>query len=409
MIAGDPQQLPPTRFFESAVVQSEDEEPETEQEMFEARQGEVEDLLAAALNLSIEQCYLDVHYRSRNEDLIGFSNHNFYNDRLQAIPGHPNRKAKVPPVNLYAVNGLYSNRKNETEADRVVQIVKELLGRENPPSIGIACFNLQQRDLIVEKLDDVAGEDTEFAKQLATARARKGQGSFEGLFVKNLENVQGDERDHMIISTTYGPDGKGKFYRRFGPLGRAGGGRRLNVLITRAKEQVHLVSSIPADSYRNLPVIPEGQSAGGGWLLFAYLQYAEQLMSSYSENKAILPADVSSSVEVLPSASPSQFAEQLAKTISGQKQVGSFVHWGNDGFCVDLAMQHPGKPGEVTIGVLCDSSRFRGADDPVEWDIFRSGILASQGWTLRRVWTPHFFRDPVGNIEQIAKAASSFG
>src|SRR5206468_7718625 len=100
-------------------------------------------------------------------------------------------------------------------------IVKELLARKEPPSIGVACFNLQQRDLIVEKLDEAAAEDAAFAKKLAEARNRRGAGSFEGLFVKNLENVQGDERDHIVISTTYGPDARGKFYRRFGPLGRA--------------------------------------------------------------------------------------------------------------------------------------------------------------------------------------------
>ena len=179
---------------------------------------------------------------------------------------------------MYRVDGAYNKRANEAEADRVVQIVHDLLNRAVPPSIGIACLNLPQRDLIMEKLDDLtATEDAEFAKKLAAARTRKGQGSFEGLFVKNLENVQGDERDDIIISTTYGPDTKGKFYRRFGPLGMAGGGRRLNVLVTRARSEVHLVTSIPVESYRNLPAIPEGQSAGGAWLLFAYLKYAEEL------------------------------------------------------------------------------------------------------------------------------------
>src|SRR5207248_2647332 len=157
--------------------------------------------------------------------------------------------------------------------------------------------NLQQRDLILERLDDLAATDAEFAKRLTAARQRKGAGSFEGLFVKNLENVQGDERDHIIISTTYGPDAKGKFYRRFGPLGRAGGGRRLNVLVTRARHEVHLVTSIPRESYVNLPAIPEGQSATGAWLLFAYLKYAEQLAALYTE--AASPSLASSRLEEL--------------------------------------------------------------------------------------------------------------
>ncbi len=417
VIAGDPNQLPPTRFFESGLVQSDDEDPQTDQELFETQQGEVEDLLAAALNLAIQQCYLDVHYRSRNADLIEFSNRNFYASRLQAIPGHPGNRSKFPPLTLYRVDGIYNKRQNEAEADRVVQIVRDLLKRATPPSIGIACLNLPQRDLIVEKLDDLAGEDAEFGKKLAAARIRRGQGSFEGLFVKNLENVQGDERDDIIISTTYGPDTKGKFYRRFGPLGMAGGGRRLNVLVTRARCEVHLVTSIPVESYRSLPAIPEGQSATGAWLLFAYLKYAEELASEYENRNANVERPTSNverrseekaEVNVLPSKSPSLFSQKLAESLADGSKIGSDVHWGNEGFCVDVALHHPTRPGDVTVGLMCDGCRYTAADDVIEWDIFRTGILTDQGWTLRRIWTPHFFRDPQGSLKEINKAAAEF-
>jgi hypothetical protein len=461
VIAGDPNQLPPTRFFETGLVQSEEEEAETDQQLFETQQGEVEDLLGAALNLSIQQCYLDVHYRSRNSDLIEFSNRNFYASRLQAIPGHPANRSEFSPLTLYRADGIYSKRRNEAEADQVVRIVRDLLKRVSPPSIGIACLNLPQRDLIMEKLDDLAAEDTDFAKRLAVARTRKGQGSFEGLFVKNLENVQGDERDDIIISTTYGPDAAGKFYRRFGPLGMTGGGRRLNVLVTRARNEVHLVTSIPPDSYRSLPAVPEGQSATGAWLLFAYLKYAEELAAGYTEarrtavgrlsgsnanverrseekqthtngevgkeiandqlpthnvpipNDGIdgtgeLPPAPPPAVAVLETKSPSLFAEQLARSLASQPGIGSDVHWGNDGFCVDIALHHPDRHGDVTLGILCDGCRYTAAADPLEWDIFRTGILAGQGWQLLRIWTPHFFRDPQGNLQEISKAAQAF-
>ena len=227
LIAPPPKQLPPTRFFESAVARSEDEEIETDQQLFESQQGEIEDLLGAALNLEIQECYLDVHYRSRNSDLIQFSNANFYGSRLQAIPGHPKNRTRYSPVTLYRVNGTYEKRRNIAEANQVCQIVRDLLKRADPPSIGIGCFNLPQRDLIVDTLDEMAGQDADFARRFEVARRREGTGSFEGLFVKNLENVQGDERDHLIISTTYGPDPSGKFHRRFGPVGNVGGGRRL--------------------------------------------------------------------------------------------------------------------------------------------------------------------------------------
>jgi len=409
VIAGDPKQLPPTRFFESGVAASEDEDVETDQQLFEAHQGELEDLLSAALGIDIQQCYLDVHYRSRNADLIEFSNHQFYSSRLQPIPGHPAHRSRFAPVTLYRANGIYEERTNLQEAEQVCRIVGDLLKRAEPPSIGVACFNLAQRDLIVEKLDELAQEDAEFAARLGEARVRQGASTFEGLFVKNLENVQGDERDHMIISTTYGPDATGRFYRRFGPLGRAGGGRRLNVLVTRAREEVHLVTSVPPAVYRSLPPIPANETPGGGWLLFAYLAYAEQLAMAYEaahEAQAKEAKAEQASVKILPSRSPSEFAAALAQQLANDQKVGSDVHWGNDGFCIDLALHHPRHADEVTIGVLCDGVRFAQAEDPVEWDLFRSWILESQGWKLHRVWTPSFFRDPRGAVEKILKEAA---
>ena len=407
-IAGDPKQLPPTRFFESAVAASDDDvELTDDQQLFEMQQGETEDLLAAALGLDIQQCYLDVHYRSRSAELIEFSNEHFYGSRLQPIPGHPSRRPALPPVRLVRADGVYDDRENEVEADRVVELVAELLARKEPPSIGIACFNLQQRDLIVEKLDERAAEDGAFARKLAAARERRGAGSFDGLFVKNLENVQGDERDHMIISTTYGRDARGRFYRRFGPLGRAGGGRRLNVLVTRAREQVHVVTSIPPEAYRSLPEVPAGTTPGGGWLLFAYLKYAEELGRAFEAPEGdgqAQEAKPQAAVRVAPTKHPSAFAEALGHKLAEAHGLGAEVHWGNEGFTVDVALRPPGAP-EGTAGGRCDAARFAQSEDPVEWDAFRTAVLEKQGWKLHRVWTPHFFRDPQGTIKSLIASA----
>jgi len=411
VIAGDPKQLPPTRFFETAIIISDDEEPETDQELFEQQQADVEDLLGAALNLEIQECYLDVHYRSRNGDLINFSNEQFYGSRLQAIPGHPSNYAKYAPITMYRAEGVYEKRCNLREAEKVCQIVHDLLRRAEPPSIGIACFNLQQRDLIVDKLDELAAKDTEFAGKLALARARQGNGSFEGLFVKNLESVQGDERDHMIISTTYGPDPNGKFYKRFGPLGRSGGGRRLNVLVTRAREEVHLVTSIPAEMYRSLPPVPPGQVPNGGWLLFSYLAYAEHLAAEYDLNRRVLSEAAAAKVaqvNVRSTKYPSKFSKSLAAHLKNQFNQGADVHWGSDGFCIDLALHHPRRAEDVTIGVICDMSRFTQAEDVVEWDVFRGAIMEAVGWKLHRIWTPHFFRDIEGRTNGIMQGVHAF-
>ncbi|MCE9669011.1 AAA domain-containing protein [Myxococcus stipitatus] len=412
VIAGDPKQLPPTRFFESAVVQSQEVEAESEQGLFEEQQAEVEDLLSAALNLDIDQCYLDVHYRSQNADLIAFSNDHFYDKRLQAIPAHPSHVAPHVPLRLIPVGGTYEKRVNLVEARAVGQLVKELLAQPEPPSIGIACFNLAQRDAILDVLDTLAAEDATFSQRLATARARRGAGSFEGLFVKNLENVQGDERDHLIISTTYGPDAQGRFYRRFGPLGSAGGGRRLNVLVTRARQQVHLLTSIPREAYASLPPVEAGRQPNGGWLLFAYLQFAERLAQDYAQEAANAKQDTSgapvrreATVRARETTMGSAFAQALATRLARHHHVSSDVHWGNDGFCVDVALHHPTRPGDVTVGLLCDGTRYTKAADRVEWDLFRTAILEGQGWKLVRLWTPHFFRDPEGATTRVLQSS----
>jgi hypothetical protein len=404
VVAGDPKQLPPTRFFETAWVQSDEAELETEQDLFESQQAETEDLLSAALAINLSQCYLDVHYRSRSSELVEFSNQQFYSRRLQPLPGHPSRVLQYSPLTLYQVQGVYDERCNAVEADQVCTIVRDLLRRAEPPSIGVASFSLVQRDLIVERLDELAAEDREFARALGEARVRRGEGSFEGLFVKNLENVQGDERDHIIISTTYGPDKEGQFRRRFGPLGSAGGGRRLNVLVTRARHEVHLVTSIPPAVYLSLPPVPPGAVPGGGWLLFSYLAYAHQLNEYYRLEGEARQAESGPPVPAIrrwPTEAPSEFVEGLAEGLLRRHRQGSETYWGNDGFSVDLALSDPRRPGDVTVGLLCDGSRFSLAQGPLEWDLFRMQVLESMGWELIRVWTPHFFRQPEKTLRAV--------
>jgi len=153
VIAGDPKQLPPTRFFEAAVTTSEDDEIETDQDLFEMQQGEVEDLLGAALNIDVEEAYLDVHYRSRNADLIEFSNQQFYNSRLQAIPGHPSNRSRFAPLSLHRADGVYEDRANEVEARRVGQIVLDLL---NTTVALVYLALVRGSDIFARSPDDVA-------------------------------------------------------------------------------------------------------------------------------------------------------------------------------------------------------------------------------------------------------------
>lgn len=396
VIAGDPKQLPPTRFFESAVAETEITEVENDQDLFEQQQSDVEDLLAGALNLQVGQSYLDVHYRSHHESLIGFSNEHFYRNRLQPIPAHPATRTVKPAVELYRVDGVYRKRGNAEEAERVVELVRELLAQRKPPSIGIACFNLVQRDMILDRLEEAADQDKKFGDRYETARNRQGEGSFEGIFVKNLENVQGDERDHMIISTTFGPDPDGRFRRNFGPIGRQGGGRRLNVLVTRARHKVHLLTSIPRTEYRVLPELEDKQSPSGRWLLYAYLNYAEQLATRRTAELQIEAAEQETavgSVHDVGTDRPSALSLWMADQLAARDRQSSDVHWGNDGFCVDIALHHPARSDQRSIGVLCDLHRFSDAPDLVDWELFRTSLLEAKGWQFHRVFSPGLFRD----------------
>ena len=396
VVAGDPKQLPPTRFFEAGLADSTETDAETAEELFEQQQSEVEDLLGAALNLNVQEAFLDVHYRSRDESLIGFSNEQFYGTRLQPIPGHPRNKALSAPLRIHHVSGIYEARANRIEAEKVIQLVAELLSEVNPPSIGVACFNLPQRDLIIDLLDQRAENNAKFAGQLASAREKRGSDSFEGLFVKNLENVQGDERDVMIICTTFAPDSKGKFRRNFGVLSGAGGGRRLNVLVTRARAAIHLITSIPRSEYVSLPSVEPGRLPNGRFFLYAYLRYAEMLAVDFEKSQAQLEnlrVDPNPTCMVRSIANPSRVAAAIGLALQNQHALGSIVHWGNDGFCVDTAIIHPNMPADVTIGVLADFNRFSKTPDPVEWELFRTLVLKNQGWSLHRVWTPALLRD----------------
>jgi hypothetical protein len=404
VIAGDPKQLPPTRFFEQSLAESDDTAAETAEEVFVQQQSEAEDLLTAALNLNVQEAFLDVHYRSRNEALIGFSNEMFYSSRLQPIPGHPRNKAFQAPIRLIRVNGTYKERTNEGEARAAANLVAELLDDKNPPSIGIACFNINQRDLIVDMLEEKAIQDRIFAERLEAAKQRRGRDSFEGLFVRNLENVQGDERDHIIISTTFGLDEQGKFRRNFGALSRLGGERRLNVLVTRAREMIHVLTSIPHSEYVSSQTVAPGERPTGRHCLYSYLRYAERLdevFENWQKEIETAKRNAATKCEVGKTAHPSAVAEVLGRRLFQEHSIGSTVYWGNDGFCVDVALTHPELPSDVTIGVIADFTRYVKTPDPIAWEHFRQIILTSQGWRLHRVWTPALFRDPDGNVSLI--------
>jgi hypothetical protein len=355
---------------------------------------------------------LEVHYRSSRTELIEFSNHAFYGGRLQALPARPSATVREPAVRLHQVDGVYEKRQNETEADHVVGLVRKWLSQPKPPSIGIVTFNLNQKDLISDKLEEAAAAEEDFRKLLENARTRQGDGSFEGLFVKNLESVQGDERDVIILSCTYGPDAKGKFYRRFGPLALAGGERRLNVIVTRARDVVEVVSSIPESEYMSLENVPDGSKPTGSWHFMNYLRYAKNLDRAAGEaGEAGAGSDINDAKDQGTVAAGGEavlhsgLVDALSRYLETHHQVKPITYLGTEGFHVDMAF--PVAAGETAISssIQIDGSRFAKAADPAEWEVYQYGILRSRDWDPQGLWSPQIFRDPTGTAAGIAEKA----
>ena len=241
--------MPPTAFFSSRVESDEaelfdgeapDEDADEEQrEAYEDTWNRREikdcpDLLQLARN-ALPSTTLQIHYRSAYRELIGFSNASFYGNRLSVPVRHPQANIlRIKPLELIQVNGLYQNQSNEREAERVVDYLAELWRQPYAarPSVGVVTFNRKQADLIEERLELRAEQDETFRAAYSEERERSEDGEDMGVFVKNVENVQGDERDVIVFSSTFGRNGQGSFRRNFGVLGQTGGERRLNVAVT---------------------------------------------------------------------------------------------------------------------------------------------------------------------------------
>lgn len=262
VVSGDDKQMPPASFFANRTRDDEaGDEADDYEETNEQTDGGFElpavtaitncpDLLHLADSV-LPQSTLQIHYRSRYRELIAFSNAAFYENKLSIPVFNSEQKVKSDrPIELITVKGVYSSQTNMIEAERVVEyLVKLWTPKANPrPSAGVVTFNRKQADLIEDLLEKKAESNLKFREALAAERQRIDDGEDVSLFVKNVENVQGDERDLIIFSTTFGPNAQGVFRRNFGVLGQSGGERRLNVAVTRAKTKIVVVSSMPLDS-----------------------------------------------------------------------------------------------------------------------------------------------------------------
>lgn len=365
IIVGDPKQLPPSNFFGRSDDDSDLDEIERD----------MPSILDEVCAAGVPQQQLNWHYRSRDESLIAFSNHFYYGGKLVTFPAPFTHSGALQ---FHLVDGVYkrgSGRTNLVEARKVVEIVcKKLRGWLAEPegdrfTLGVITFNTQQQSLILDLLDAERREDPEVEWFFADERE-------EPVIVKNIENIQGDERDVMLFSITFGPDEAGKFSVNFGALNGDGGEKRLNVAVTRARREMHIVSSIRADS------IDLSKTRAVGVRDFkAFLDYAER-------GAIALPAADEGSLG--PAESP--FEESVVDALEAKGwEVRTQI--GVSGFRIDLGVVHPKRSGAFIAGIECDGAQYHSSATARDRDKVRQAVLEGLGWKILRIWSTSWFRN----------------
>jgi very-short-patch-repair endonuclease len=371
LVAGDDKQLPPTSFFEAVAMDGDDE---WEEEQFD----EFESILQLCKGSGgLRELPLRWHYRSQHEDLITYSNQSFYDGRLVTFPGAAHQSDDLGVKFFHVPDGVYRRgtardnpREAEAVVDRIIHWARESLSNPNLDySVGVVAFSEAQASTIEVTLDRRREQLPELDSFFAEDR-------LDGFFVKNLENVQGDERDVMIFSVGYGRDENGKLTMNFGPLNRDGGKRRLNVAITRARRRVEVVSSITGTEPEFNTDLREGPLH-----LRRYLDYA-------ARGPVALALEIGESG--LDAESP--FEEEVIRTIRSwgyevQPQVGTA------GYRVDVGVKHPTRSGQFALGVECDGWMYHSSKVARDRDRLRHEILENLGWRIHRIWGTAWYRN----------------
>lgn len=419
VVAGDEKQLPPTSFFSPESSGAEDDETEDgaaeDVPVLQAQQAAItqhvtdsEDLLAAAV-ASLPHDYLAVHYRSEHPALIEFSNRAFYNGLLEAPPSRMPPGSEQPPIRWVEVNGLYEagKRVNRVEAQRVVEEVKTALFMEKHPTIGVVTFNQPQRELIQDLLESERLRDRAFAEKFDEELNRRDNNQDVGLFVKNLENVQGDERDVMIFSTTFGPTSEGKMQRRFGPVGQRGGERRLNVAITRAKRRIVVVSSMPVNEISTALLGDQGAGAGitpSGYLQL-YMAYAQSISNGEAPRVARVLDLLKPSMAVRGTGDTESPLEEEIKEALDRMGYVVDSQVGVGGFRIDLAVKHRDPRLGYVLGIECDGAAYHSDRSARLRDVWRQSILQERyGWRMHRVWSTRWWHYRHEEISKLTRA-----
>lgn len=371
VMVGDPKQLPPTNFFGKA------ESGEADQDV----EPDMESILDECIGANLPTMELNWHYRSRHESLIAFSNHYYYGDKLVTFPSP---ETKDTAVNFHFVNGVYEKGSARTNPAEAKALVADIVGRLRSPSfrasehtVGVVTFNTEQKKLIEDLLDAERRKDPSIEPYFD-------EGKSESLFVKNLESVQGDERDIIYFSITFGPDRTGAISMNFGPMNGSGGERRLNVAVTRAREEMRVFSSLHPEQL-DLSRTP----SLGVRDLKHFLEFAERGARALAESN-------DGSVGGF----ESPFEESVAKALASkgwqlQTQIGV------SRFRIDLGVVDPDAPGRYLTGLECDGATYHRSATARDRDKLREQVLRGLGWEILRVWSTDWWINPEGTLAKL--------
>lgn len=370
IVVGDPKQLPPTSYFDAAAP--EDEEAE------ESIVDETESILDVCLK-QFPFRRLRWHYRSQHESLIQFSNQSFYDGDLIVFPSPKGDSREFGVHSTFVETSSYRSGRNRMEAEVVVENIIHHYRRHKDKSLGVAAFNKRQAEEIQLLLDRARSDDPAIDELILQHETE------EPLFIKNLENVQGDERDVIFISTTYGAEKPGaKPFQRFGPINSELGWRRLNVIATRAKQRVEVFTSMrPTD-------IQIGQNARRGVRAFRdYLEYAAT--GRITEHGAPTGKGPDSEFEV----AVTKVLNDIGYETDPQVGVA--------GFFIDIGVEHPDRPGEYLMGIECDGAAYHSSRSVRDRDRLRQEILETKGWFIHRIWSTSWFHTRSAEIDRLKR------
>ena len=396
VVAGDDKQLRPSATFMKRYLGA---DPETIEDYSVQAALEVDSLLDLAVS-RYESANLTYHYRSRHQELIDFSNNAFYGGTLQVSPNISKNKSDRP-IERYKVRGKWIDRKNPEEAKQIVEILKNIFAtRKHNESIGIITFNSDQQTCIADMIDKAAAKDAEFRSEILKETHRVENGEDTSLFIKNLENVQGDERDIIIFSIGYAENESGKLYTNFGSLSQEGGENRLNVAITRAKSKIIIVTSIEPEDLK-----VDNSKNMGPKLLQKYLMYTRAVAKGDDEEARIILSELHPP-EPQPEAMFTSVAAIEVQMKERLEKLGYKVDTGlgNKNNRISLAVYDPDSD-KYLVGVELDTDAFRESDSCLERDVYKLRFLEARGWTLIRVWCRDWWLYPTKVIKNIINHA----